>query len=179
MNRFVAPAAARAFIAQGSRGRICLNASVLAFEGGWRVSSYAASKAGLANLARALANEWARLGIRANAVAPGYVETEQTAGLRADPARFEAISMRIPAGRWATDEVAAAVQFEPGHVLDAIEIIRHCEGKMAYFAVPRFVRIVTEMPLTENGKIRKVALREAGRTPDTWDRDAAGYKLRR
>jgi crotonobetaine/carnitine-CoA ligase len=50
---------------------------------------------------------------------------------------------------------------------------------MAYFAVPRYVRIVTEMPLTENGKIRKVALREAGRTPDVWDRDAAGYKLRR
>jgi len=77
------------------------------------------------------------------------------------------------------DEVAAAVQLEPGHALDAIEVVRHCEGKMAYFAVPRFVRIVTAMPLTENGKIRKVALREAGKTPDTWDRDAAGYKLRR
>jgi crotonobetaine/carnitine-CoA ligase len=77
------------------------------------------------------------------------------------------------------DEVAAAVQLEPGHALDPVEIIGHCEGKMAYFAVPRFVQIVTEMPLTENGKIRKVALREAGKTPDTWDRDAAGYKLRR
>ena len=77
------------------------------------------------------------------------------------------------------DEVAAAVQLEPGHALDAIEIIGHCEGKMAYFAVPRFVRIVTEMPLTENGKIRKVTLREAGRTPDIWDRDAVGYELRR
>jgi crotonobetaine/carnitine-CoA ligase len=50
---------------------------------------------------------------------------------------------------------------------------------MAYFAVPRFVRFVAEMPLTENGKIKKVALREAGKTLDTWDRDAAGYKLRR
>lgn len=77
------------------------------------------------------------------------------------------------------DEVAAAVQLEAGHALDAIEIVRHCEGKMAYFAVPRFVRIVTEMPLTENGKIRKVSLREAGKTPDTWDRDATGYKVRR
>jgi crotonobetaine/carnitine-CoA ligase len=77
------------------------------------------------------------------------------------------------------DEVAAAVQLELGHALDAIEVVRHCEGKMAYFAVPRFVRIVTAMPLTENGKIRKVALREAGKTADTWDRDAAGYKLRR
>jgi crotonobetaine/carnitine-CoA ligase len=77
------------------------------------------------------------------------------------------------------EEVAAAVQLEPGHALEPIDVVRHCEGKMAYFAVPRFVRIVTEMPLTENGKIRKVALREAGRTPDTWDRDTAGYKLRR
>ena len=77
------------------------------------------------------------------------------------------------------DEVAAAIQFEPGHTLDPIEVVRHCEGKMAYFAVPRFVRIVAEMPLTENGKIRKVALREAGRTSDTWDRDVAGYKLLR
>ncbi|WP_213289109.1 ATP-dependent acyl-CoA ligase [Bradyrhizobium sp. sGM-13] len=77
------------------------------------------------------------------------------------------------------DEVAAAVQLEPGQALDPVEIISHCEGKMAYFAIPRFVRIVTEMPLTENGKIRKVVLREAGMTPDTWDRDAAGYKLRR
>lgn len=77
------------------------------------------------------------------------------------------------------DEVAAAVQLEPGHALDAVEVVRHCEGRMAYFAVPRFVRIVGEMPLTENGKIRKVALREAGKTPDTWDREAVGYKLRR
>jgi len=77
------------------------------------------------------------------------------------------------------DEVAAAVQLEPGHALEPIDIVGHCEGKMAYFAVPRFVRIVAEMPLTENGKIRKVTLREAGKTPDTWDRDAAGYKLRR
>ncbi|KRR17990.1 AMP-binding enzyme [Bradyrhizobium retamae] len=76
------------------------------------------------------------------------------------------------------DEVAAAVQLEPGQALDPVEIISHCEGKMAYFAIPRFVRIVTEMQLTENGKIRKVALREAGKTPDTWDRDAVGYKLR-
>jgi crotonobetaine/carnitine-CoA ligase len=77
------------------------------------------------------------------------------------------------------DEVAAAVQLEPGHTLDPLEIVRHCEGKMAYFAVPRFIRIVGEMPLTENGKIRKVALREAGKTSDIWDREATGYRLRR
>jgi carnitine-CoA ligase len=77
------------------------------------------------------------------------------------------------------DEVAAAIQLEPGHSLDSVAVIRHCEGQMAYFAVPRFVRFVPDMPLTENGKIKKVALREAGKTPDTWDRDAAGYRLRR
>ncbi|HMK81940.1 MAG TPA: ATP-dependent acyl-CoA ligase [Xanthobacteraceae bacterium] len=77
------------------------------------------------------------------------------------------------------DEVAAAIQLEPGHALEPVEVIRHCEGQIAYFAIPRFVRFVTAMPLTENGKIRKVALREAGRTPDTWDREAAGYRLRR
>ncbi|MCC8942982.1 ATP-dependent acyl-CoA ligase [Bradyrhizobium sp. Arg68] len=77
------------------------------------------------------------------------------------------------------DEVAAAVQLKAGHALDAVDVVRHCEGQMAYFGIPRFVRIVSEMPLTENGKIRKVALREAGRTADTWDRDAAGYVVRR
>ncbi|WP_338699402.1 Hsp70 family protein [Bradyrhizobium sp. 26S5] len=73
------------------------------------------------------------------------------------------------------DEVAAAVQLRPGHALEAIDVVTHCEGQIAYFAIPRFVRIVTEMPLTENGKIRKVVLREAGMTADTWDRNAAGY----
>lgn len=77
------------------------------------------------------------------------------------------------------DEVAAAVQLRPGHALEAIDVVTHCEGQIAYFAIPRFVRIVTEMPLTENGKIRKVVLREAGMTADTWDRNAAGYIPRR
>ena len=77
------------------------------------------------------------------------------------------------------DEVSAAIQLEPGHSLEPAEVIRHCEGKIAYFAIPRFVRFVTELPLTENGKIRKVALREAGVTPEMWDRDASGYRLRR
>jgi crotonobetaine/carnitine-CoA ligase len=77
------------------------------------------------------------------------------------------------------DEVAAAIQLEPGDTLEAVDVIRHCEGQIAYFAIPRFVRFVTEMPLTENGKIKKVALREAGRTADIWDREAAGYRLRR
>ena len=108
----VARAAARRFVAQGEGGRIVFTASVLAFQGGWNVSSYAASKAGVANLARALANEWASLGIRVNAVAPGYIENDQSAPLRADPERYAAISSRIPAERWGTNEdVAATVAF--------------------------------------------------------------------
>jgi 2-deoxy-D-gluconate 3-dehydrogenase len=87
-------------------------ASVLAFQGGINVAAYTASKGGVAQLTKALANEWAQLGIRVNAVAPGYVENEQTAPLRADEARRRQIDDRIPAGRWATDEdVAGAVAF--------------------------------------------------------------------
>jgi carnitine-CoA ligase len=77
------------------------------------------------------------------------------------------------------DEVAAAILLESGQSLAAIDVIRHCEGQIAYFAIPRYVRIVSQMPLTENGKIKKGALREAGVTSDTWDREAAGYRLRR
>ena len=103
----VARAAARAMTGGGS---IVMTASVLAFQGGWRVSSYAASKAGVANLVHALANEWASLGIRVNAVAPGYIANDFTAPLRADPARFADLSARIPAGGWGRDEdVAEAV----------------------------------------------------------------------
>jgi len=77
------------------------------------------------------------------------------------------------------DEVAAAIQLEPRQSLEPVEILRHCEGQIAYFAIPRFVRFVSRMPLTENGKVKKGALRETGVTPDTWDREAAGYRLRR
>jgi crotonobetaine/carnitine-CoA ligase len=77
------------------------------------------------------------------------------------------------------DEVAAAILLEPGHSLAPVDIIRHCEGRIAYFAIPRYVRIVKEMPLTENGKIKKGVLREAGVTTDVWDREAAGVKVRR
>jgi 2-dehydro-3-deoxy-D-gluconate 5-dehydrogenase len=103
----VARAAARAM---KDGGAIVMTASVISFQGGWRVSSYAASKAGVANLVRALANEWAPLGIRVNAVAPGYIENEFTAELRADPVRSAELGARIPAGRWGRDdEIADAV----------------------------------------------------------------------
>jgi crotonobetaine/carnitine-CoA ligase len=77
------------------------------------------------------------------------------------------------------DEVMAALLPEPGMAIDPVEIMNFCEGRLAYFAVPRFLDVVAALPLTENGKIRKVALRQAGITPTAWDRDAAGYKLRR
>jgi 2-dehydro-3-deoxy-D-gluconate 5-dehydrogenase len=108
----MARSAARLMLAQGTGGAIVLIASVLSFQGGINVSSYAAAKAGVANLARALANEWAALGIRVNAVAPGYLDTDQTAPLRADAGRKGQIDARIPAGRWGSaDDIASAVAF--------------------------------------------------------------------
>lgn len=105
----VARAAARAM---EDGGAIVMTASVISFQGGWRVSSYAASKAGVANLVRALANEWAPLGIRVNAVAPGYIDNEFTAELRSDPVRSAELGARIPAGRWGhDDEIADAVHW--------------------------------------------------------------------
>lgn len=77
------------------------------------------------------------------------------------------------------DEVMAAILPEAGQAMDPAELLDFCSARLAYFAVPRFVDFVTELPLTENGKIRKVALRQAGITRTAWDREAAGYTLRR
>jgi 2-deoxy-D-gluconate 3-dehydrogenase len=108
----VARAAARRFVAQGTGGAIVTIASLMSFEGGLNVSAYTASKGGLAQLTKALANEWAPLGIRVNAVAPGYVATDFNVALREDSERARQIGERIPAGRWATpDEIAPAVAF--------------------------------------------------------------------
>jgi 2-dehydro-3-deoxy-D-gluconate 5-dehydrogenase len=96
---FLSQAAARAMLARGG-GKIIHIASMLSFQGGVRVPSYAASKSGLAGLTRAMANEWAAKGINVNAIAPGYFETNNTAGLRADQVRSRDILARIPAGRW-------------------------------------------------------------------------------
>lgn len=84
------------------RGKIIFTASMLSFQGGVHVPGYAAAKSGIAGLTRALANEWAARGVNVNAVAPGYIETDNTAALRTDPDRNEAILARIPAGRWGT-----------------------------------------------------------------------------
>lgn len=96
---FLSQAVARQMIAQGS-GKIINIASMLSFQGGIRVPSYTASKSGLAGLTRLLACEWAAKGINVNAIAPGYVETNNTQALRDDPDRNAAILARIPAGRW-------------------------------------------------------------------------------
>jgi 2-deoxy-D-gluconate 3-dehydrogenase len=94
------------------RGKIVFVASMLSFQGGITVPSYAASKSGIAGLTRALANEWAGRGVNVNAVAPGYVRTDNTQALQDDPERNEQILARIPAARWADPEdIAGAVVF--------------------------------------------------------------------
>jgi 2-dehydro-3-deoxy-D-gluconate 5-dehydrogenase len=102
---------ARDCIQSGRTGRIINIASMLSFQGGIRVAAYTAAKSALLGLTRALANELAGKGIHVNAIAPGYMATENTAALRADPARQRAILDRIPAGRWGepADLVGAAI----------------------------------------------------------------------
>lgn len=97
---YLLQAAARHFIQREGGGKVINMASMLSFQGGLLVPSYAASKSAIAGLTRALANEWAPLGINVNAIAPGYMETEVTAGIRADPERTREMLARIPAGRW-------------------------------------------------------------------------------
>ncbi|EKU25655.1 2-dehydro-3-deoxy-D-gluconate 5-dehydrogenase KduD [Xanthomonas graminis] len=100
---FMSQAAGRHFIAQGS-GKIINIASMLSFQGGIRVPSYTASKSGIAGITRLLANEWGAKGLNINAIAPGYMATDNTAQLRADAARNQSILERIPAGRWGVPE---------------------------------------------------------------------------
>jgi len=97
---YLSQAAARHFVTSGQGGKVINVASMLSFQGGILTPAYAVAKSGLAGLTRALANEWAPLGINVNAIAPGYFATEVTAAIRADPARNEAILARLPAGRW-------------------------------------------------------------------------------
>ncbi|MBN6152082.1 2-dehydro-3-deoxy-D-gluconate 5-dehydrogenase KduD [Xanthomonas sp. AmX2] len=96
---FLAQAAGRHFIAQG-HGKIINIASMLSFQGGIRVPSYTASKSGIAGITRLLANEWASKGLNVNAIAPGYMVSNNTAQLRADAERNKSILERIPAARW-------------------------------------------------------------------------------
>jgi 2-dehydro-3-deoxy-D-gluconate 5-dehydrogenase len=107
----LAQALGRRMVARG-HGKIVFVASVLSFQGGVFVPGYAASKGAVAQLTRALANEWASSGVNVNAVAPGYVATDNTAALQSDPDRSAALMARVPAGRWGRpDEIANPVTF--------------------------------------------------------------------
>ncbi len=97
-------ALARKALAEKRKAKIVNIASMLSFQGGIRIASYTAAKSGLAGITRLLANEWAAKGINVNAIAPGYIETNNTAVLRADPERSSDILKRIPAGHWGRPE---------------------------------------------------------------------------
>jgi len=127
---FLAQAAGRHMIAHhaatGQRGKIINIASMLSFQGGIRVPSYTASKSGVAGLTKLLACEWAAKGVNVNAIAPGYIATNNTAALQADEARNRQILERIPEARWGSPEdmggaavflSSAAADYVQGHVL--------------------------------------------------------------
>jgi 2-deoxy-D-gluconate 3-dehydrogenase len=108
---FLAQAVGRIMLSQGG-GKIINIASMLSFQGGITVPSYTAAKSALAGVTRALANEWAKYNINVNAIAPGYMATDNTAALRADPKRSASILDRIPAGRWGIpDDLKGVVVF--------------------------------------------------------------------
>ncbi|MGA9659823.1 MAG: 2-dehydro-3-deoxy-D-gluconate 5-dehydrogenase KduD [Asticcacaulis sp.] len=117
---FLAQAAGRHMIAQGS-GKIINIASMLSFQGGIRVPSYTASKSGIAGITKLLANEWAAKGVNVNAIAPGYMATDNTAALQADQARNRAILERIPAARWGEpSDMGGAAVFLASHASDYV-----------------------------------------------------------
>jgi len=112
--------AARTMIDRGS-GKIINMASLLSFQGGITVPAYAAAKGAVAQITKALANEWAAFGVQVNAIAPGYMATDLTEALQADPVRSRQILERIPAGRWgSTQDVAGAAVFLASSASDYI-----------------------------------------------------------
>lgn len=111
---------------QQGQGKIIFTASLLSFQGGITVPGYAASKGAIASLVKALSNEWAGKGVNVNAIAPGYIATDNTEALRNDAQRSKAILERIPAGRWGTAEdmigatvflASSASDYVNGHIL--------------------------------------------------------------
>ncbi|MDQ0250255.1 2-deoxy-D-gluconate 3-dehydrogenase [Sphingomonas kyeonggiensis] len=122
---FLCQAAGRHMVANGG-GKIINIASMLTFQGGIRVPSYTASKSGIGGLTKLLANEWAGKGINVNAIAPGYIATNNTAALQADETRNRQIMERIPAARWGSPEdmggaavflASSAADYVQGHIL--------------------------------------------------------------
>ncbi len=118
---FLCQAAGRHMIANGD-GKIINIASMLTFQGGIRVPSYTASKSGIGGLTKLLANEWAGKGINVNAIAPGYIATNNTAALQADEARNTSILDRIPAGKWGdADDLGGAAVFLASRAADYVQ----------------------------------------------------------
>jgi 2-deoxy-D-gluconate 3-dehydrogenase len=118
---FLCQAAARHMVANGG-GKIINIASMLTFQGGIRVASYTASKSGLGGITKLLANEWASKGINVNAIAPGYIATNNTAALQADENRNRQIMERIPAGRWGDpQDIAGAAVFLASSASDYVQ----------------------------------------------------------
>ncbi|HDG1690110.1 TPA: 2-dehydro-3-deoxy-D-gluconate 5-dehydrogenase KduD [Kluyvera georgiana] len=118
---FLSQAVAKQFLQQGNGGKIINIASMLSFQGGIRVPSYTASKSGVLGITRLLANEWAQHGINVNAIAPGYMATNNTQQLRDDAERSKEILDRIPAGRWGTpDDLKGPVVFLASSASDYI-----------------------------------------------------------
>lgn len=110
----------RGFLDRGT-GRIIFMASMLSFQGGISVPAYTASKSAIAGLTKALANEWAGSGVNVNAIAPGYIATDNTSALRADPDRDRSILTRIPAGRWgAAEDIGGAAVFLSSRAADYV-----------------------------------------------------------
>jgi len=118
--------AGRHMLQRGTGGKIVNIASLLSFQGGVFVPAYAAAKGGIAQLTKALANEWASKGINVNAIAPGYMATDNTTALRADPVRSRQLLERIPAARWGEPKdiagaalylCSSASDYVHGHVL--------------------------------------------------------------
>jgi 2-deoxy-D-gluconate 3-dehydrogenase len=122
---YLSQAAARYWVAEGRGGKIVNIASMLSFQGGILVPSYTAAKSGVAGLTRALAHEWAGLGINVNAIAPGYMATDVTAAIRADADRSQAMLARIPANRWG----------EPGDLKGAVVFLASAAADYLHGAI--------------------------------------------
>jgi 2-deoxy-D-gluconate 3-dehydrogenase len=120
-SQFVLTQALAHGMLERGRGKIVFTASLLSFQGGINVPGYAAAKSGISGLVKALANEWTARGVNVNAIAPGYIATDNTAALRSDPDRSRAIVERIPAGRWGEpDDLAGATVFLSSRASDYV-----------------------------------------------------------
>ena len=119
---FLSQAAVKRMIADDRGGKIINTASMLSYQGGIRVPSYTASKSGVAGLTKLMANEWAKHGINANAIAPGYFATDNTQALQEDPVRSKEILGRIPAGRWGDpSDIGGAAVFLASRASDYVQ----------------------------------------------------------